>query len=312
MPWAARRLRIPAVDLVLSTHHAFAKNARLAPGQAHLCYCFTPLRYAWDQLDAYLGRGLRRGLAAPAVAALRRIDAAASGPDQVTRFVACSRAVADRIRRHYRRSARVVHPPVDLERFRPSTGPGDDFYLMVGTFVPYKRPEIAIEAFRRLERRLIVVGDGPARSRLARTAPANVEFTGRIDDAELADLYARCRALIHPQEEDFGICAVEAQAAGRPVVAFGRGGVRDTVRPLRETGPEDATGILFERQHPDDLVHAVERFEKHEPHFSARRIRRHAEAFGHERFARELDREIRATLARAADGAEPGAPAPCP
>jgi len=239
-PWAVRRLRVEGYDLVISTHHAVAKGAAIAPGTPHLCYCFTPMRYVWDQADAYLGRGLRRALATPLVAALRRFDLRTAGPEQVTRFAALSRTVADRIRRRYGRPAAVVHPPVDVERIRSSGRPPEDFYLLVGGFVPYKREDLVLEAFRGLDRRLLVAGDGPARPRLARQAPPNVRFLGRVSEAELADLYARCRALLYPQEEDFGIVAVEAQAAGRPVIALGRGGACDTVVPLEVVGPEGA------------------------------------------------------------------------
>jgi glycosyltransferase involved in cell wall biosynthesis len=222
----------------------------------------------------------------------------------VTRFTAISRAVAERIRRHYRREARVVHPPVEVERFKPSGAAPEDFYLMVGGFVPYKREALAIEAFRTLGRRLVIVGDGPTRRRLLRRAPANVELPGRVPDAELASLYARCRALIHPQEEDFGIAAVEAQAAGRPVIAFGRGGALETVVPslAGAEGPGSgehsapATGIWFESQTAPALARAVERFERLEPSFDPASIRAFAEGFSTERFHAELGVEIERTL----------------
>jgi glycosyltransferase involved in cell wall biosynthesis len=301
-PWAIRRFRIENVDLVLSTHHAVAKSVPLAPGIPHLSYCFTPMRYIWDQADAYLGRGLSRALTAPLVAALRRFDLRTSGPDQVTRFVASSNAVAHRIALHYRREAEVVFPPVEVERFRPEPSSSEDFYLLVGGFVPYKCEGLAIECFRHLGRRLVVAGDGPGRAALAARAPANVEFTGRIPDDQLAELYARCRALIYPQEEDFGIAAVEAQAAGRPVIAYGRGGALDTVVPLRDDEDEaeptarDATGIHFDQQTPDALAAAVERFEKQEARFDSRRIRSWAERFAPSRFRRELRAQIEQLL----------------
>ncbi len=199
MPAATRRLVVRDADLVLSTSHAFAKAVTIEGDAAHLCYCFTPMRYVWDQVDAYLGPGLRRRAAAPLVRALRRFDFAHSGPDQVTRFVAISNEVASRIRRHYGRPAEVVHPPVDVDHFTPGGEGPDDYYLLVGGFVPYKAESVAIEAFRRLGRRLVVAGDGPGRARAAVGAPANVEFTGRVDDATLRDLYRGCRALVYPQ-----------------------------------------------------------------------------------------------------------------
>jgi len=292
-PWAARRLRVDGYDLAISVHHAVAKAACIAPGTPHLCYCLTPMRYVWDQADAYLGRGPRRLAAAPLVAGLRRFDRAHAGPAQVDRYVAISRAVADRVERHYGRRAAIVHPPVDTERFQPDGRPPDDFYLLVSAFVPYKRDELALEAFARLGRRLVVVGDGPARAALARRAPRHVEFVGRVDGAELARLAARCRALVQPQEEDFGITAVEVQAAGRPVVTFGRGGALDTVVPL--AGPPDAaaraTGVWFDEQTAESLVRALHRFEAAEGYFDAKAIRAHAERFSAPRFRAEIERE---------------------
>jgi len=298
-PWAARRLHLEDYDLVLSIHHAVAKGVRIARGTPHLCYCLTPMRYIWDQIDSYLGQGLRRRLAQPLVAQLRDFDRRTSGREHVTRFAAISHTVAARIERHYARRADVIHPPVDVDRIRPNGLPADDFYLLVGGFVPYKREDLAIEAFRRLGRRLVVAGDGPTRDRLAASAPANVEFLGRVSDGELAGLYARCRALVYPQEEDFGIIAVEAQAAGRPVIAFGRGGAAETVVPLQEgTGaePGPATGIWFGEQAPAALARAVERFERLEARFDSGAIRSWAEHFGPERFRRELQAQVARTL----------------
>jgi glycosyltransferase involved in cell wall biosynthesis len=300
-PLAAQQLRVEGYDLVLSISHAVAKNVRTESGVPHLCYCLTPMRYIWDQVDAYLGRGARRVLAAPLVAALRRHDVARSGPGQIDRFVAISSAVADRIQRHYGRSAGIIHPPVDVERIRPDGRDPSDFYLLIGGFVPYKREDIAIEAFRHRSERLLVVGDGPTRRRLEARAPANVEFTGRLSDRDLLAHLQRCRALIHPQEEDFGIAAVEAQAAGRPVIALGSGGALDTVRPLiiahrdgRLDWREEAqpTGIHFREQSAEALGVAIDAFAANAHHFEARRIRAHAERFSSQRFLDELAAEM--------------------
>jgi glycosyltransferase involved in cell wall biosynthesis len=307
-PWAIGRLRAEGYDLVLSTHHAVAKAIPHPADTPHLCVCFTPMRYVWDQLDAYLGRGARRALAAPLVAYLRRFDVQTSTPDRVTRVVAISHTVAERVRRAWRREARVIHPPVDLERVRPDGRPPDDFYLLVGGFVPYKREDVAIEAVRALGRRLVVVGDGPGRARLARGAPRHVEFTGRIADAELARLYARCRALLHPQEEDFGLVALEAQAAGRPVVALGRGGASETVVACEDlSSAARSTGVLFAQQTPEALAAALRRFEAVEAGFDPARIRAHAERFSPERFRAEIAEEVEATLGAAGREAAPHA-----
>jgi glycosyltransferase involved in cell wall biosynthesis len=297
-PWAIRRFQLDDYDLVLSTSHAVAKSVPVGPETTHLCYCFTPMRYVWDQTDAYLGRGLRRALATPLVRSLRRFDRRHSGPDSVTRFVAISSCVAGRIERHYGRQASVVFPPVDTDRIRPNGRPSEDFYLMVAGFVPYKREALVIEAFRRCGRRLVVVGDGPGRRRLAARASSRVEFTGRIPDADLHGLYARCRALIHVQEEDFGIAAVEAQAAGRPVIGFGAGGALDTVLPLGSDEAQTATGLLFHPQSSAALLRSLDEFEAHESRFDSARIRLWAESFGRERFQRELRREVDIALAK--------------
>ncbi len=298
-PWAIERFRLEGFDLVLSTHHAVAKGVRLSPGTPHLCYCFTPMRYVWDQAGAYLGHGARRALATPLVRALRHFDVRTSRREHVTRFVAISETVAARIARHYGRRAAVVHPPVDVARVRPNGKPPEDFYLMVGGFVPYKREDIVIEAFRSLDRRLLVAGDGPSRRSLEAGAPANVEFTGRLSDAELGNLFARSRALLYPQEEDFGIVAVEAQAAGRPVVAYGRGGAAETVIPVG--AGHQPTGVLFREQTPAAVVAAVRAFERVERGFDTAAIRRHAESFAVPRFCTEIGREIERCLAGAPD-----------
>lgn len=298
LPYAVRQLRIDGYDLVISVHHALAKAARIAPGTKHLCYCLTPMRYAWDAADVYLGRGLLRAAAAPLLAGLRRFDRRSAGPEQVTRVVAISEFVRERVRRYWNRDASIVHPPVDVEMFRPDGRAPDNFFLLVAAFVPYKRVDLAIETFGALGRRLVVVGDGPLRTALARRLPAGVELLGRVPERQLVELYARCRALVYTQEEDFGIAALEAQASGRPVIALARGGALETVRPL--TGPADtaahATGIFFDAQTEESLADAVARFEAAEPFFDAKMIRNHAERFSAPNFRDAFLREVQATL----------------
>jgi glycosyltransferase involved in cell wall biosynthesis len=308
-PVAIRQFDFRGYDLILSTSHAVAKSIRVPAGIPHLDYCFTPMRYIWDQTEAYLGQGAQRWLARPAVAALRRFDVRTADPASVTRFVAISTEVAGRIRRHYGREANVVAPPVDVSWIECASQAADNFYLLVAGFVPYKRDALVLDTFRRSTRRLIVVGDGPGRKSLEGRATSNVEFVGRVEDAELARLYRDARALIYPQREDFGLVAVEAQAAGRPVIAFGAGGVLDTVRPLLDE-PEydphfsndvappaiDPTGLFFHEATTDSLAEAIERFEKSEAHFVPARIRRWAMRFSPQRFDREFDREIAAVM----------------
>lgn len=255
------------------------------------------MRYIWDQSDHYLGNGLKRRLAAPLLSRLRAFDQTTSGRRNVDRFVAISRAVSERIQSHYGRPSNVVAPPVDVERIVPNNRNPEDFYLLVGGFVPYKREDLAIEAFRQLGLPLCIVGNGPQRTRLESRAPANVSFLGQVSDSRLADLYARCKALIYPQEEDFGLVAVEAQAAGRPVIAYGRGGVRDSVIPLdRRTPNRPPTGVWFHEQTAPALANAVLTYEKNVSCFDSASIRAWAEPFGPERFRREYAREIDAAL----------------
>jgi glycosyltransferase involved in cell wall biosynthesis len=287
-PWAIERFRLDRYDLVLSSSHAVAKGILAPPGATHLCCCFTPMRYIWDQADAYLGRGFRRAVGTPLLRSLRAWDVRSSGPDRVGRFVAISETVARRIRAHYDRSSLVIHPPVDVDRFRICPEKVEDWYLLVGGFVPYKREEVALEAFRRLDARLLVAGDGPRRAALEARAPANVRFLGRVSDAELEELYARCRALIYPQEEDFGIVPVEAQAAGRPVIAFGSGGATETVLPLGQSRDRAPTGLWFSPQTPAALAEAVRRFEGAESEFEPSAIRAQVERFAVPRYHREM------------------------
>ena len=255
------------------------------------------MRYVWDQADAYLGRGAFRALATPLVVALRRWDVRTSTPDRVHRVIGISRTVSDRIARHWGRKADVIHPPVDVDRFGARERRAEDFYLVVGGFVPYKRESLAITAFRELGLPLLVAGDGPGRAALEADAPPHIRFLGRVSDAELAELYARCRALIYPQEEDFGIIPVEAQAAGAPVIAFGRGGILDTVVPMRSSRADAATGIFFDEATPASLAEAVRRFEDAREAFDPGAIRAHATRFDVARYRTEMRAAIDETMA---------------
>jgi len=257
------------------------------------------MRYIWEHTDVYVGRGFRRAAAAPLLAYLRRFDQRTASPDRVTRFCAISQTVSDRIRRHYGRTSSIVYPPVATERIVPSGMPPKDYFLMVAAFVPYKREIIAIEAFRRLGARLVVAGEGPGRDRLSDVAGPRTEFVGRVSDAELAGLYAGCRALIFPSEEDFGIVPVEAQAAGRPVFAFGAGGATETVIGWKaiDPDPRGPTGVLFHRQTADALVDAVRRFETLEFDFDPIRIRANVQRFDSVHFRKAILEEVAATQA---------------
>ena len=284
-PLAIRRFDLSGYDLVVSMSHCVAKSVRVAPGALHLCYCFSPMRYLWDLSSDYFGPG--QGLAArtlgpPLATALRRWDRRTAG---VHRFVAISRHIADRIRRAYDRPADVIYPPVDVQRFEIAEA-ADDYYLVVGALVPYKRIDLAVAAATRLGRRLLVVGTGPEDARLRALAGPTVRFLGWRSDAEIAQLYARCRALVFPAVEDFGITPLEAAAAGRPTIALGRGGALETMVGLDVT--EAPTAVFFEEQSVDALVEAMRRFEAAADRFDAKALRARAEAFDRPVFKQRL------------------------
>lgn len=256
MPGALESLDLTGYDLVISSEAGPAKGVIVPPDAFHLCYVHSPMRYLWDQYTVYReGAGRLTRMAMPLMAPrLRMWDVTSAA--RVDHFLANSTHVANRVTKYWRRPADVVFPPVDVAAFGPV--PKDDlgdFYLWAGELAPYKRPDIAIEAFRALGKPLVMIG-GPekTRVRLAATAPKNVTFLGKIDFATLKSHMARCRALIFPGEEDFGIVPVEVMASGRPVIAYGRGGALDTV-------VDGETGLLFREQSVDGLVRAVEAFE---------------------------------------------------
>lgn len=252
MPMAFEQLDMREYDLVITTSSACAKGVITRPDAINLCYCHTPCRYIWDMYHEYTGAHPLRAMIAPVAHWLRLWDRASA--DRVDHFVANSAHTAARIRSYYRRDAEIVHPPVDTSRIRPDGDEPDDYYLVVSRLVAYKRVDLAVEACTRTGRRLVVVGDGPELKRLRSMAGPTVEFLGARGDDDLATLYARARALLFPGLEDFGITPVEAQAAGRPVVAFDRGGARETVI-------DGETGVLFAEQTVDALVTAIEALE---------------------------------------------------
>jgi glycosyltransferase involved in cell wall biosynthesis len=288
MDRAFRSFDLSGFDLILSSNHACAKNVRTPPDALHVCYCHTPMRYAWEEdfMDGEeVGRAMRFFLP-PLLGWLRKRDlAAASGPDV---FVANSQHVSARIARYYGRTATVVHPPVDVEPLLALPRDEQDYYLVFGRVVPYKRVDLAVAACIRMDRPLKVAGDGRALAAVRVVAgtetamtgrPARVEFLGRVDDRERDRLFEGARALLFPGEEDFGIVPVEAQAAGVPVIAYGVGGARESVL-------DDQTGVLFDGQSPDGVVHGIERFEQ--LRLDPERMRENAERFDRERFRREM------------------------
>jgi glycosyltransferase involved in cell wall biosynthesis len=291
-PLAFESFDLSGYDVVLSNSSAWCKGIVTQPETVHICYCLTPMRWAWRYSDyverEQLGRLARFGLPA-AMTALRIWDVSSS--QRVDHFMAISRAVAARIKKYYQRVATVIYPPVDTQRFATDRPPGD-YYLVVSRLVPYKRVDLAIEAFNRLGLPLKVVGDGRQRAELSRRAGSNVEFLGRAGDAEVVDLVRDCRGFVFPGEEDFGIAPVEAQAAGRPVVAFGAAGALDTVI-------DGETGVLFKEQTAEAVEQAIRRLEGLP--LDPRRIVDNARRFDSAVFRRELA----AFVAAAADARQP-------
>ena len=286
-PAAVEAFDLRGYDLVLSSSHCVAKGARPAPGALHVSYCFTPMRYVWDLYDDYFGRRARpliRALMPPVAARLRRWDRRSSA--RVDSFIAISRHVASRIDRYYGRPAEVIYPPVDVQRFDVADADAGEFYLVVSALVPYKRLDLAVQAANRLGRRLLVVGSGPEERALRALAGPGVEFLGWRSDAEIAELYRRCRALLFPGVEDFGIVPLEAMAAGRPVVAFAGGGALETVVPPGSLEPP--TGLFFDTQTVDALVDALRRLESGAVAFHPKTLRARAEEFDRPRFKERI------------------------
>lgn len=283
-PWGIESFDLRGYDLVISTSHCVAKGVIPPPDALHIAYVHTPMRYVWDMRSDYLGSDrlnvITRLAAGFMTHYLRNWDVISSS--RVDRFVANSNHVKRRIEKYYRRTADVIFPPVDTDMFQIGDSPCEDYYLTVSALVPYKRVDIAVEACSRLGVRLIVVGDGPERNRLERMAGKTVQFKGNMTPGDLLKLYQKCMALIYPGEEDFGITPVEVQAAGRPVVAFGRGGIMDTVR----TDSDRCTGAFFHEQSVESLMETIKGFDpfRYDPMFA----RSNAERFSRGRFISQM------------------------
>lgn len=279
MPRAFEEFDMGAYDVVLSSSSSCAKGVLTGPDTVHIAYIHSPMRYAWDLYhDYYRSAGkVARFMMRRTMPQIRQWDVINS--TRVDHFIANSNFIARRIRKYYRREADVIFPPVDTEFYTPGTEEGEDYYLILSRFVPYKKIDMAIEACNRMKRRLIVIGGGSQEGELKEMAGPTIEFTGIIDDEKVREYYRNCRAFLFPGLEDFGITPVEAQACGRPVIAFGRGGALDTVLPGK-------TGILFQEQTTSSLISAIKEFE--EVQWDSRIIRKHAESFSNERFDREI------------------------
>lgn len=270
-PFAVSSLDLSSYDLVVSSSSGYAKGVQTSMDAIHVCYCHTPMRWAWNY-QSYVKResfGFSQKAILPMfIRGLRLWDEQASR--QPDHFVANSRTVAERIRRVYQRSAEVIHPPIEIERFHPC-GKQDDYYLVLSRLVSYKRIDLAVQACTQRRKKLLVIGEGPDRQNLEAIAGPSVHFLGRAPDEQVEYHVARCQALLFPGEEDFGMAPVEAAAAGRPTIAYRAGGAEETI-------VENVTGLFFNQQTSEDLGDAIEKFERQQ--WSPDTLRTHAESFG--------------------------------
>lgn len=277
-PLAIEQFDLSDYDLILSSSHAVAKNVLTHAGQLHICYCHTPMRYAWDLYHQYLQDlgAIKKLVARKVLHSMRNWDQGASS--RVDHFIANSGYIARRIKKVYNRDAAVIYPPVATHLFSPAQRKGN-FYLTVSRLVPYKRIDLIVKAFAQMpEKKLIVVGDGPEMAEIKSCATSNIELLGALPDEEMRSTMAQAKAFVFAAEEDFGIAPVEAQAAGVPVIAYGHGGALETVK-------EGVTGLFFAEQTVASLCEAVAAFEKRE--YDPLIIRQHAERFSVSRFQDE-------------------------
>ncbi|MBI5134761.1 glycosyltransferase [Candidatus Uhrbacteria bacterium] len=285
MPTAIEELPVGGFDCIISSSSALVKGILPPPQTLHVCYCHTPTRYLWSNTRQYLEelpqRRMVKLILPFLLQRLRLWDWQAA--QRVDRFIANSRFVASRIRTYYQRASTVIYPPVDVDRYVPTNDPIEPFYLLISRLRPYKRVDVAITAFNKMNIPLVVIGSGEEAARLRRLAGSKIRFLGSVDDTTKAWYLSHCRALIFPQEEDFGITAVEAMAAGRPVVAYRAGGAPESVI-------EGLSGTLFEHQRWESLADAVIHFDPTQ--FDPARIREHAQQFSRDRFQRELSQFV--------------------
>ncbi len=289
MPPAIEQFDFSMYDVVLSDSSSYAKGILTRPETLHISYVHTPMRYAWDDCQKYAQDfgfpRLVKKFVPFFMNPIRIWDKASA--DRVDRFLANSDFVARRIRKYYRKEAEVIHPPVDVDRFLVADRQ-KDYFLMVGRLIAYKRFDIAIRAFNRLKLPLRIIGRGPEYDRLRKMAGPTIEFLGRVPDEELPKQYAECRAFVFPQEEDFGIVAIEAMASGRPVIAFRGGDIEERVE-------EGVSGVFFDEQTPDAIVAAVKRFETLA--FDPVKIREKAVPFDKAVFKRKIREYVESSLA---------------
>ena len=289
-PAAIESFDLKEYDLVLSSSHCVAKGVRSREDALHICYCYTPVRYAWMFFDEYFGGAniVKKWIISRTISRIRKWDLRSN--KRVNYFVAISDNIRKRIKRLYDREADVIYPPVNVDA-NIAGSDSEDKYLMVSALAPYKRVDLAIEAFNKSGKRLVVAGSGGELERLKKISRENIEFLGWVDDAKLSELYSRCQALVFPGEEDFGIVPVEAQAHGKPVIAYASGGALETVVPLSQS-EENPTGVFFSEQTSDALNEAIEEFEKSRGKFNADSIRENALRFNTDRFRQEIKKYV--------------------
>ena len=283
MPLAIEGLDASGYDLIVSSSHCVAKGITQSPETLHICYCHSPARYLWAQSKTYRQNMGVSGLALWLVQGYMRAWDKRSA-SKVDQFIANSRNIAGQIKRYYGRDSQVIHPPIDTSSFSPGPDSREDYYLIVSALAPHKRVDLAIDAFARLGRPLRVIGSGQLMNDLMRRAPSNVMLMGWQPDEVVRDHYRRCRALIFPGEEDFGLVPLEAMACGAPVIAYGAGGALETVLDIDGENPNGPTGIHFACPNAESLVGAVERFEANEDRFSPEILSAWAGKFGPENF----------------------------
>jgi len=284
MPLAIEQLDVSQHDVIISSSHAVAKGVLTGTNQMHVCYCHTPVRYAWDLYNQYLKeagltRGIKGFIAKSILHYIRMWDI--STVNRVDYFIANSHYIAKRIKKIYNREADVIYPPVDVDKFRLNSVK-EDFYLAVSRFVPYKKMDLIVEAFAKMpDKKLFVIGSGPDELKIKSLAGPNVTFLGYQADEKLREYMGRAKAFVFAAEEDFGITNVEAMACGTPVIAFGKGGATETI-------VEGKTGMFFNIQSPDSLAETVGEFEKNVDSFIPEEISKHAQKFSRGRFEKEM------------------------
>lgn len=288
LPRAIEEFDFDGFDLVISSSGAFSHGIITPVNTKHLCYCHSPMRYAWDWANEYREehgiRGLKALFYAPLIKYLREWDYLAS--DRVTSYVANSRNVQKRLKKYYRATSDVIYPPVDVDRFR-ANDKHSNYFLIVSTLTPYKRIDLAVQLFNKIGRQLIIIGDGPQRADLESIAGDNIDFLGFKDDETVKEYMENCRALIFPGEEDFGITPVEAMACGKPVLAFGKGGCTETV-------VSGKTGEFFFEESVESMEDGLARLLYNERFYRPHTIRRHARGFSREIFEKKIKAKIRA------------------